>query len=100
MKRKLISLILALALCVGLATFALAVPVEDFHEVTVGIPEIPGLKITISDTYKTYMYSTEDSGETEVPTYFFLVLPGTVITFNKMFGWLARNWRLMRTACL
>lgn len=92
MKKRILSIALALALCIGLAIPALAadIKLENPTTVTISIPEVPGLSFTLENVYDVYAFEAgrvedgaEGYSEEWVPEYkFFFPNHGTV-SFNQ-----------------
>ena len=79
MKKKLLSILLALTLCLSLAVPAFAADaLQNPQTATIVLPEFPEFEITIDGIYDTY-YKYED----ENSYVFMLISTGAVITFNE-----------------
>ena len=79
MKKRLLPVLLALTLCLGLAVPAFAADaLQNPQTATIILPEFPEFEITVDGIYDTYFkYEGEDS-------YVFMLIPtGAVITFNE-----------------
>jgi hypothetical protein len=85
MKKRILTFVLTLVMCLALITTStVAASDDDFLEVTIAIPEIPGLTITIYGAYKTYLYAPEgDGGDMDCVLYNFIIVPETIVYFSQ-----------------